>query len=135
MKVCSSPKAMACQFTFIEFYSQGIYKEGTLPTLVLPHESSTLANVSRVQCGAIGNILGQQHIVNQKNNKIPFPFHPPKNKLGPPKGTLSVVIGCRRDYGPKSVHHNFQSRLVEERGVWGIYVSHLMRVPIINSIN
>lgn len=53
---------------------------GTLPTLVPPHESSTLANVSRIQCGAIGNILGQQHIVNQKNNKIHFPFHPNKKK-------------------------------------------------------
>jgi hypothetical protein len=70
-----------------------------------------------------------------KKQQNPLPLPPKQKKLGPPKGMLSLLIGCRRNYGPKSVHHNFQSRLVEERGVWGIYVSHLMRVPIINSIN
>ncbi len=63
------------------------------------------------KCHAIGNILGNTLVATEepKKNKFTPPKKPKRKKLDPPQDMLSLLIGHMKNYGPKTVGHQFST--------------------------
>jgi hypothetical protein len=80
------------------------------PFIVYINESSTLVKTYGVQMRCYWEHLGEHISINkrtQKKKKSP-PKKPKRKKLDPPQDMLSLLIGHMKNYGPKTVGHNFQ---------------------------